>query len=75
MLAAVKENVDQLKTDLGDLLKDTWALKIDEIKKSMSKVENDRKKAPQPTDSKVAQQVEREYKTKMDELNRQLDSQ
>jgi len=52
------------------LLKDTWASKIDEIKTSMNKVESDRKKAPPPTDSKVAQQVEREYKTKMEELNR-----
>ena len=31
ILTAVKQNVDQIKSDLGDLLKNTWANRITEI--------------------------------------------
>jgi hypothetical protein len=31
LLSAVKQNVDQIKSDLGELLKNTWAQRIQEI--------------------------------------------
>ena len=31
LLSAVKQNVDQIKSDLGELLKNTWAQRIAEI--------------------------------------------
>jgi len=31
MLNAVKKNVEQIKSDLGELLKNTWAQRIQEI--------------------------------------------
>ena len=31
LLSAVKQNVDQIKSDLGELLKNTWAQRIHEI--------------------------------------------
>lgn len=61
ILAAVKLNMSQMKLDMDDLFKNSWASNISEIQKSMQAVEADRKRAPQPTDSKMAQQVEKEY--------------
>lgn len=39
LLSAVKQNVDQIKTDLGELLKNTWAQRIQEIQTQMSRME------------------------------------
>ena len=54
LLSAVKQNVDQIKSDLGELLKNTWASKIVEIQSEMSKMEQDKKKniASAASDSK-----------------------
>lgn len=46
ILAAVKQNVDQMKSDFNELLKNTWASKIADIQKSMLAAEADRKKLP-----------------------------
>ena len=61
ILAAVKQNMSQMKLDMDDLFKNSWASNIQEIQKSMQAVEAERKRAPQPTDSKMAQSVEKEY--------------
>lgn len=75
MLAAVRSDVHQMRADIGELLRDTWSHKVDEIKKTIVVVEKERKRGSgtAQSDSKLAQQVEREYKSKMDELNHQLD--
>ena len=44
MLSAVKQNVDQIKSDLGELLKNTWASRIEELQGQMSRVEQDKKR-------------------------------
>lgn len=75
ILAAVKQNVDQMKSDFNELLKNTWASKIADIQKSMLAAEADRKKLPQPTDSKMAQHQEREFNKKMEDYKVQLDKQ
>ena len=39
LLSAVKQNVDQIKADLGELLKNTWAQRIQEIQTQMNRME------------------------------------
>ena len=41
LLSAVKQNVDQIKSDLGELLKNTWAQRIQEIQSQMSKMKEE----------------------------------
>jgi len=36
--------VDQIKNDLGDLLKNTWASRITEIQGAMQKIEQEKRK-------------------------------
>jgi hypothetical protein len=50
----VKQNMSQMKLDMDDLFKNSWASNIQEIQKSMQAVEAERKRTPQPTDSKMA---------------------
>ena len=77
LVAAVKQNVDQIKSDLSDLLKNTWQSRITEIQTAMSKIEAEKRKSmtEKAADSAAAKAIEREYKTKMDELSKQLQEQ
>ncbi len=65
LLNQVKQSTDKIKQELGQLLQNTWNSKISEIKDSMKVLENEKK-----TKGESA-----EYKSKMDDLNRQLDLQ
>jgi len=67
-LNQVKSQTDKIKQDLNELLQSTWNSQISEIKQKMKNVEAERKKQPDSTKDK-------EYKTKMDDLSRQLDQQ
>jgi hypothetical protein len=42
LIAAVRSNVDAIKSDLGQLLKNTWAQRIQEIEQSMLKAKQER---------------------------------
>lgn len=42
VLDAVRKNVEQIKNDLGELLKDTWGKKIAEIERAKQTVEKER---------------------------------
>ena len=39
LLSVVKNNVDQIKNNIGDLLNNTWAAKIADIQKQKRKIE------------------------------------
>ena len=79
LLSAVQQNVDQIKSDLGELLKNTWASRIQEIQSQMNKMEQDKKKniasASAAADNKQIQAIEKDYKKKMDELMQQIKDQ
>ena len=72
----MKQNVDQIKSDLGELLKNTWAQRIQEIQTQMSKVELDKRgKMAASADNAQTKAIEKEYKLKMATLQQQLDDQ
>ena len=75
LLSAVKQNVDQIKSDLGELLKNTWAQRIQEIQTQMSKMEQDKRKTITAAGENSAQTkaIEKEYKQKMEVLPAQLE--
>ena len=70
LLSAVKQNVEQIKSDLGELLKNTWAQRILEIQTQMSRMEQDKKKAMSASvnDNAQTKAIEREYRQKMEAL-------
>ena len=70
LLSVVKQNVDQIKSDLGELLKNTWAQRIQEIQSQMSNMEKDKKKsiAAANTDNAATKAIEKEYRGKMEVL-------
>lgn len=74
MLSAVRTNVDAIKSELGQLLKNTWASRIQEIEQSMLKAKLERNKniaaAGGSQDHNIT--IEKEYVQKMDALNKQL---
>jgi hypothetical protein len=76
VLFAVKQNVDVIKSDLTSLLQNTWQSKIQEIERSMTKAKADRRMsmvaAEQSQDVKLNVAIEKEYKQKMEALNKQL---
>ena len=74
LLSAVKQNVDQIKSDLGELLKNTWAQRIQEIQTQMGKMEQDKRKTISAAGENSAQTkaIEKEYKQKMEVLQNQL---
>jgi vacuolar-type H+-ATPase subunit I/STV1 len=57
------------------MFESAWAQNTAEIKNKMKIVEADRKTKTAGADPKVIVQVEKEYKSKMDDLNKQLDIQ
>lgn len=65
LLNQVKQSTDKIKQELGQLLQNTWNTKISEIKDSMKQLESEKK----------AKGESAEYKSKMDDLNKQLDLQ
>lgn len=73
MLSAVKQNADQIKRDLGDILQNTWSTKIASIQASMEQMTNEKQR--QVKDGKQSAALEKEYKAKMDELRGQLGDQ
>ena len=74
LLAAVRSNVDAIKQDLGQLLKNTWAQRISEIEQSMLKAKQERNKniAASGGSQDKNSAIEKEYVAKMDALNKQL---
>ena len=65
----------QIKSDLGELLKNTWAQRIQEIQSQMSKMEQDKRKtisAVGPDNSAQTKAIEKEYRAKMEVLQQQL---
>ena len=74
MLSAVRTNVDAIKSELGQLLKNTWASRIQEIEQSMIKAKLERNKniAAAGGSQDHNSTIEKEYVQKMDALNKQL---
>ena len=77
MLKAVKQNVEQIKSDLGELLKNTWAQRIHEIQAQMSAMEKNKRKnlAAASDDNAATKAIEKEYKQKMEVLQNQMNEQ
>ena len=69
--------MDQIKSDLGELLKNTWAQRIQEIQSQMSKMEQDKRKTISAVGDNSAQTkaIEKEYRQKMEVLQQQLNDQ
>ena len=69
-LLNVKQSSDQVRQTLNEMFQSAWAQNTADIKSKMKLVEADRKIKTAGADPKVILQVEKEYKTKMDDLNK-----
>lgn len=74
-LLNVKQTSDQVRLTLNEMFESAWAQNTAEIKNKMKLADADRKTKTTGADPKVVVQVEKEYKSKMDDLNKQLDLQ
>lgn len=75
-LDTLKSNGDKIKSVMGEFLKNTWAQRISQIEQEKQKAAIEHKKkviAVQASkDEHQIKAIEKEYKAKMDDLNRQI---
>ena len=68
--------MEQIKSDLGELLKNTWAQRITEIQTQMSRMEERKQsKLSTTTDNAQTKAIEREHRKQMEVLQQQLNEQ
>ena len=74
-MKAVKERFNLIQKDLDDVIQNRWEQKIIELQSQKVRVEKERTKQMKQEvnmDSAQAKEIEKKYKTQMDDLNKKL---
>lgn len=73
ILSTIKSSVQQMQSELVEMMKNKYESQISQIERDMKQVDSEKQATlKKTTDTKQAQAIEIQYKQKMDDLQKQL---